>query len=266
MNIVILTSEHSPYAPVILERVVRTYGGQACWVVLIDSPKRSPLKKMAEVLGQAGVRYTFLKSILFLSIRVHQRMGRYPSLRRICGENSVRIESVSSVRSPELISSLKLGKPDLILSVLVEPIIPRTVIDTASIAAVNFHPAPLPKYAGVAPVFWALSRDESETGVALHHLTDQIDGGDLISMRPVPVKRGDSVHSLYLRCCDAGSELILDAIADCARGVVFHKAQSMADRSYFCSPTKEAYRALVRAGHSLYAFRDLVAPVRIDEA
>jgi hypothetical protein len=46
---------------------------------------------------------------------------------------------------------------------------------------VNFHPSLLPNYRGPEPIYWALLNGDANFGLTLHHMTEGIDEGDVIS-------------------------------------------------------------------------------------
>lgn len=64
---------------------------------------------------------------------------------------------------------------------------------------VNIHPSLLPKFPGLEAWKQALDAGESITGVTVHFVDDQIDHGDIIMQREVPVLSGDTAESLHAR-------------------------------------------------------------------
>lgn len=69
----------------------------------------------------------------------------------------------------------------------------------ARLGAVGLHPALLPAYRGSYPLWWALRDGAREVGLTMYHLDDGIDTGPIIDQRRVPVERGDTFASLYVR-------------------------------------------------------------------
>jgi hypothetical protein len=197
-----LTSRSSPYAPLILEKFIRACSKDIAVLITVrDGNTRSILSKIHRVLSQAGWRYVILKLILFSNIRLQQLFGRYPTLSRICREHFIKQVELSSIKSEESLQVVREHRPDFLISILFEQIIPQELIEVPTIAALNLHPAPLPRYAGVAPVFWVLSKNESATGVAIHHLKKELDAGDIVLQQSIQVDIQSSVHGLYVKCC-----------------------------------------------------------------
>ena len=63
----------------------------------------------------------------------------------------------------------------------------------------------LPRYAGIAPVFWCLVNGEEETGVTIHHIAPKVDAGDVFLQATVPIETSDTVKTLYTRVCKAAA-------------------------------------------------------------
>mgnify|MGYP005815946809 FL=1 len=77
-------------------------------------------------------------------------------------------------------------------------ILPKSLIDNAAIAAINFHPGS-PKYPGSGCVNWALYNNEKTTGVTIHFLNEHIDNGDIINVFKIPIFPNDNIETLLPR-------------------------------------------------------------------
>src|SRR6266478_3982108 len=64
---------------------------------------------------------------------------------------------------------------------------------------INIHPSLLPKFPGLEAWKQALVAGEKVTGVTVHFVDEQIDHGDVIAQRAVPVLSGDTPESLHAR-------------------------------------------------------------------
>jgi methionyl-tRNA formyltransferase len=71
----------------------------------------------------------------------------------------------------------------------------------------NLHFALLPRHRGVAPMAWAILSGDREAGVTLHHMVEDIDAGDVIAQRAVPIRPDQSARELYDRVSEAGKAL-----------------------------------------------------------
>lgn len=80
------------------------------------------------------------------------------------------------------------------MRVLKEPMLtafPRQII--------NIHPSLLPKFPGLEAWRQALEANEKWTGVTVHYVDAQIDHGEIILQREVPILPDDTAESLHAR-------------------------------------------------------------------
>ena len=61
---------------------------------------------------------------------------------------------------------------------------------------INLHPSLLPKYKGLHAIERALESDDSVTGVSVHYVNEELDGGEIILQEEVPILPKDNVDSL----------------------------------------------------------------------
>ncbi|NQZ89191.1 MAG: phosphoribosylglycinamide formyltransferase [Colwellia sp.] len=64
---------------------------------------------------------------------------------------------------------------------------------------INIHPSLLPKYQGLNTHQRAIDAGDTEHGVSVHYVTEELDGGPVILQAKVPVFEGDTAEDLALR-------------------------------------------------------------------
>jgi phosphoribosylglycinamide formyltransferase 1 len=82
---------------------------------------------------------------------------------------------------------------------------------------VNIHPSLLPKYPGLEAWKQALAANEKWTGVTVHYVDAQVDHGDIILQREVPILPGDTPESLHARIQEVEHVLYPEALAQVFR-------------------------------------------------
>src|SRR5205814_4064943 len=93
------------------------------------------------------------------------------------------------------------------MRVLHEPMLnafPRRVI--------NIHPSLLPKFPGLFAWKQALAAGEKITGCTVHYVDEEIDHGDIIAQREVPVLPDDTPETLHARIQIAERDLYPEVI------------------------------------------------------
>jgi len=81
----------------------------------------------------------------------------------------------------------------------------------------NIHPSLLPKFPGLEAWKQALAAGEKVTGCTVHYVDEQIDHGDVIAQRQVPILPNDTPEILHARIQIAEHELYPAVIARISR-------------------------------------------------
>ena len=75
---------------------------------------------------------------------------------------------------------------DFLISISWRYIISSTVFKKAKHGAINVHRGDLPKYAGIEPIKRALEHFEKEIVISCHHISEEIDAGEIIFKKNHP--------------------------------------------------------------------------------
>jgi methionyl-tRNA formyltransferase len=107
-------------------------------------------------------------------------------------------------------------KPDVLVlggTRIIKPII----LDVPRQSTVNSHPGLLPWLRGSASVGWALYKDMPQ-GATAHFISPEIDTGDIIVSRQLPVYRHDTYESINYRIAILAGELMVEGLTSIANG------------------------------------------------
>ncbi len=122
---------------------------------------------------------------------------------------------------------------DWIFSIVNYRVLPAAVVGLARHGAINFHDAPLPRYAGMHATSWALLAGERVHGISWHRITDEIDAGDVLAQRAVPVDPDDTAIALNTKCSEAAYAAFGELVDGLALGTVTPRPQELSRRTYF---------------------------------
>lgn len=158
----------------------------------------------------------------------------------------------------ELLAGLRRAAPDIIVANNWRTWLPPEIFDLPPHGTLNIHDSLLPAYAGFSPVIWALINGEREVGVTAHRMDEELDAGDIVLQRSVPVGPADTATDLFHRTVDLIGPIVheaLDLIAsgraewvkqDRSRASFFHKRSVEDSRIDWNWPAEDLER-LVRA-------------------
>jgi phosphoribosylglycinamide formyltransferase 1 len=85
---------------------------------------------------------------------------------------------------------------------------------------INIHPSLLPKFPGLEAWKQALAANETRTGVTVHYVDAQVDHGDIILQREVPILPDDTAESLHSRIQEVEHVLYPEALEKVFRDMV----------------------------------------------
>lgn len=122
-------------------------------------------------------------------------------------------------------------RPDILFSVLFDKKIKEPLLSES--LCVNLHLAPLPKYGGINPFYWALKSDEKEYGVTLHKMDLGFDTGDIIAQNLFDIDPDETARNLFDRSNAAALAMFLEAAPRIIDGNFSTKPQDLSKRSYF---------------------------------
>lgn len=200
--------------------------------------RRSPVRVVLSGEESAGVQA--LRTLLETDAEVvavltsEHAEGRTPALFKAAVDAGIETWPAGLVRKPLLADRLRDADVDVLLNVHSLHIVCDAVLQAPRVGCFNLHPGPLPRYAGLNSVSWALLRGETEHGVTLHWMEPEIDAGHIAGQVFFPIEDGDTPIALTSTCARLGAGLIEDLIARVAeRRPVPRQVMDASKREYF---------------------------------
>lgn len=103
-------------------------------------------------------------------------------------------------------------RPDLVVVMAYGQILPRSILAVPTFACVNLHASLLPRHRGASPIQAAIREGDAETGLTLMHVAPELDAGDMILKRSLPIRPDETGGSLHDRLADLGPEVIAEGL------------------------------------------------------
>jgi len=163
----------------------------------------------------------------------------------------------------ELVRRLKEAEPDIIVANNWRTWLPQHIFALPRHGTLNVHDSLLPAYAGFSPLIWALINGEQEVGVTAHLMNEELDAGDIVVQRAVPVHDTDTATDLFHRTVALIRPVTIEALSliasgrtdwveqDRGRASFFHKRSIEDSRIDWTWPAEDLER-LVRAQSDPY--------------
>lgn len=176
--------------------------------------------KFSEDLLNSLIKNRFDISAIFtipeeFTVRKNEKVfnKNYADLSKISQKNNIPLYYVDENKS---ISSyediIKEINPDIILVLGWYYIVPKAIREIAKYGACGIHASLLPKYAGWAPLVWALINGEEKTGVTFFRFDDSVDGGDIISQESFSIDFEDTIKEVYAKATKISSDILVKTL------------------------------------------------------
>lgn len=133
-----------------------------------------------------------------------QKVGAPPA-------KEVAKELAIEVLQPERPGDLDDLRVDVVVAVAYGAMIPNELLERA--LWLNVHPSLLPRWRGAAPVERAIMAGDTETGVSIIRLVEELDAGPIGAVGDFPIGPDDDAGVVFARAADMGSELLDGVLA-----------------------------------------------------
>ncbi|MBC8206111.1 MAG: amino acid adenylation domain-containing protein [Kiritimatiellales bacterium] len=134
---------------------------------------------------------------------------------------------------------------DYLFSVVNSHIMKPDVLALPRRAAINYHDAPLPRYAGVYSTAWALINREKTHGITWHLMVDEVDAGDILKQKKVDISGQDTSFTLNARCYDAAVDTLVELASELVEGREVRRQQDLDRRTYYPLNKRPVHGALI---------------------
>lgn len=136
------------------------------------------------------------------------------------------------LRESEAVQEIINKKPDLVVTAAYGQILPKNLLDYPRFGCINVHASLLPKYRGGAPIHYAIINGEKETGITIMYMTPELDAGDILAQRSLPILETDHVGILHDKLSQLGAELLYETLPAIFSGKVNPVPQDDSEATY----------------------------------
>jgi len=121
------------------------------------------------------------------------------------------------LRDPKFLEELAAYRADLQIVVAFR-MLPEAVWNMPPRGTINVHASLLPQYRGAAPINHAIIRGEKESGVTTFLIRHEIDTGNILFSRKIPIRDRDTAGTLHDKLMLAGAEALLQTVRAIRQG------------------------------------------------
>ena len=132
--------------------------------------------------------------------------------------------------------------PDLIVTAAYGQIVGMKLLNCPKYRSINVHASLLPLYRGGAPIHQAIKDGQKETGVTIMYMEKEMDAGDILSQRAIPIGEKDNCGMMFEKLSYLGRDLLLETIDKLIEGQIVPIKQDVSKVTFAYNVTKEEER------------------------
>lgn len=137
----------------------------------------------------------------------------------------IKILQPVKLSEPDFINELRELNADLFIVVAFRKL-PQVVWQMAPLGCCNLHASLLPQYRGAAPINHAVINGETITGVTTFFIDEQIDTGNIILQKQVPIGPDETAGEVHDKLMETGAGLVVETVKAIQEGGYVAKSQS----------------------------------------
>ena len=174
--------------------------------------------------------------------------GRGQSLReshikQVAREDDIPVLQPEKARGDEFMAQLRELNPDISVVIAYGQILKQEVLDLPQYGSINAHASLLPHLRGAAPINWAIVRGDTETGVTIIRMNEQMDAGPIILQLTEPIGPEETASDLRMRLSEISAQALVEALTLIENGAAEEKQQD--ERAVTFAPRIEREHARI---------------------
>jgi methionyl-tRNA formyltransferase len=150
-------------------------------------------------------------------------------LAALCG---VKVFQPVKLRDEAFLAQLAELEPDLGVVAAYGRILPDAILTLPRLGMLNVHASLLPKYRGAAPVHRAVMAGDTQTGVTIMRVVQELDAGPMLATAARPIGPDETSAEVERALAEAGATLLLDVVDRLAGGELTETPQDDTQATY----------------------------------
>lgn len=151
-------------------------------------------------------------------------------------QNGVDVYQPENPNASEIVEAMRALAPDYIIVANYQLQVGRELRDVPAVDILNFHPSPLPRYAGLAPYYWMAQNHEAQGGVSAIRMSAGLDDGPLIAQQLLSL-RGDETPDEVRASHFGASWRLFDLVLPTLHARTYRSwPQDLSLRTYYGAP------------------------------
>ena len=155
-------------------------------------------------------------------------------------EHGIPVFTPTKIRdNTEFLDILRAFECDYFIVVAYGRILPKALLEIPKKMCINIHGSILPKYRGASPIQSALLHGEIETGVTIMQMSEDMDEGDILKIRTIPIDPTETSGTLFEKFAVLSGPTLIQTLLELEHGGITPLPQDTEKASYCTKIEKE---------------------------
>jgi len=154
------------------------------------------------------------------------------SVENFAKKKALNMRTPLTLDSDEEYDFMKNLKPDIVVVIAYGKIIPKRFLNLAKYGFINVHASLLPKWRGAAPIQRSIMNLDSETGISIMKVVEELDAGPVMHQAKIAINENTDTQTLTQVLSQLGAKALLDSISKIENGKAKFKEQNHNQATY----------------------------------
>ena len=154
------------------------------------------------------------------------------SVENFAKKNTLNVRTPLTLDSDEEYDFMKNLKLDIVVVIAYGKIIPKRFLNLAKYGFINVHASLLPKWRGAAPIQRSIMNLDSETGISIMKVVEELDAGPVMHQAKIVINENTDTQTLTQVLSQLGAKALLDSISKIENGKAKFKEQNHNQATY----------------------------------
>ena len=146
-----------------------------------------------------------------------RRMQPTP-IKKLAQSLALKVYAIEDVNEGGFLKEIAGLQPGLLVVFAFNQKLGKALLQTAAHGAINVHPSLLPKYRGAAPVARAILNGESETGLSIIQMVEDLDAGDVFVQERWPIGPAETTGQVEEKLGQRAGPLLAELVEEIEKG------------------------------------------------
>ncbi len=154
------------------------------------------------------------------------------SVENFAKKKALNVRTPLTLDSDEEYDFMKNLKPDIVVVIAYGKIIPKRFLNLAKHGFINVHASLLPKWRGAAPIQRSIMNLDSETGISIMKVVEELDAGPVMHQAKIAINENTDTQTLTQVLSQLGAKALLDSINKIENGKAKFEEQNHNEATY----------------------------------